>query len=518
MNQSPDAMDELREACLARLYTYARTVEPHREYGDCHKELFDWMQFQEADGIENILALLPRDHQKSHIAAVWVSWKLTINPAETVIYLSATTELASRQLDDIKQIFLGLPHRTLWPDMINDNENQRAMWNNEGIKLDHPAREREGVRDPSISIAGMTTNTTGWHCTILVKDDVVIPENAYTEEGRRKVEAKCSQLSSVLTTGGIECVVGTRYHPKDHYHTIKEMQEEVFDENDELIDMANVYSIFERQVEVDGVFLWPRKARPSDGKMFGFDMRQLARKKAKYTDRRQFFAQYYNNPNDREMDKINDDMFQYYDQRHLEWDGMRWWIGDEPMNVLAGMDFAFSKAATADSTTIGVIGITPSNERYILDLKRFKTDKYKNYYEAFEALALKWHFRWGLLEVTAAQVVIANYIRDKLVENNIKVKIDEHRPSRHMGKKEERMDAALYPAYEDRIVYHYRSGLTNMLEEELRLENPPHDDLKDIVAAIFSWDKFKAPRKESKDDMPKVLRPQKKQSRFGGRR
>jgi phage terminase large subunit-like protein len=445
---------------------------------------------------------------------------ITLDPAETVIYLSATSELAQRQLDDIKQILEGRPHRTLWPEMIHPVETKRSMWNNDGIKLDHPKRKEEGVRDPTISIAGMTTNTTGWHCTILVKDDVVIPENAYTEEGRRKVEAKCSQLSSVLTTGGIEFCVGTRYHPKDHYNTIKNMVEEVFDmETLEVIDKRQVYAVHERQVEYEGVFLWPRKARSSDGKFFGFDMQQLARKKAKYTDRRQFFAQYYNNPNDRELDKITDGMFSYYDQRNLKMgDDGTWYIGNEPLNVVYAMDFAFSKSQEADYTTAVALGISPEKEYYILELRRFKTDKYQNYFDCLDEMHRKWGFRWAKLEVTQAQVVIANYIREKLVEAHIKCKIEDFRPSMASGRKEERIDAALYPLYEDGKIYHYRSGITNMLEEELRMENPPHDDLKDVVAAAVDWNRAKPPRRRDnfEDINMRPVRPIKR-SRFGGR-
>ena len=32
-------------------------------------------------------------------------------------------------------------------------------------------------------------------------------------------------------------------------------------------------------------------------------------------------------------------------------------------------------------------------------------------------------------------------------------------------------------------MYHYRGGICTDLEEELKLTNPPHDDLKDAVTA-----------------------------------
>ena len=63
----------------------------------------------------------------------------------------------------------------------------------------------------------------------------------------------------------------------------------------------DIYEIFERVVEDQGdgagEFLWP-KMRRNDGKWFGFDRAILAKKRGQYLDKTQFYAQYYNNPND----------------------------------------------------------------------------------------------------------------------------------------------------------------------------------------------------------------------------
>ena len=63
--------------------------------------------------------------------------------------------------------------------------------------MDHPLRKTEGVRDPSIFTAGLTTSITGLHCDVAVMDDVVVYENAYTQEGRNKVKSQYSLLSSI---------------------------------------------------------------------------------------------------------------------------------------------------------------------------------------------------------------------------------------------------------------------------------------------------------------------------------
>ena len=73
-------------------------------------------------------------------------------------------------------------------------------------------------------------------------------------------------------------------------------------------------------VEVDGEFLWPRQQR-KDGKFFGFTPQVLAKKKAVYEASgaiTQFFAQYYNDPNDKSTAPIARDLFKYFKKEELD--------------------------------------------------------------------------------------------------------------------------------------------------------------------------------------------------------
>jgi hypothetical protein len=185
--------------------------------------------------------------------------------------------------------------------MVHPDEGKREKWTNSEISVDHPKRKEEGVRDPTVFTGGLTTSLTGMHCDVAVLDDVVIYENAYTEEGRGRVKSQYSLLSSIEGADAEEWVAGTRYHPKDLYGDLIGMEEEVYDKDGEVIDEVPIYEVFERQVEDTGdgtgEFLWPRQQR-SDGKWFGFDRAVLAKKRGQYLDRTQFRAQYYNDPND----------------------------------------------------------------------------------------------------------------------------------------------------------------------------------------------------------------------------
>jgi hypothetical protein len=503
-------IQEIRELAESSLWAYARLVNPQREYGEIHKKVFDWLQHTDAP---NLLLLLPRSHMKSHCMAVWVSWMITKEPATTILYLSATTTLAEAQLLEIKGILTSETYTRYWPEMIHPEEGKREKWSTGAIAVDHPKRKEENVRDFTLFAAGLSTNTTGLHCEILVCDDVVVPDNAYTEEGRRKTAAACSQMASILNAGGIIRACGTRYHPADQYSIWKEQTMPIFDEAGEIVGDEHLWNILEEVVEKDGIFLWPRTAR-ADGKMFGFDRKELARISALYTDRTQFYAQYYNDPNDPESRRLDYSRFQYYDRKFLEYKSGKWYFQDNRLNVYAAIDFAFSLKAKADSTAIVVVGVDAEYNYYVLDIARFKSDKINDYYREIEELYQKWAFPTLRAEVNVAQAVIARDLKERFKAAGSRLRIDEHRPNRGDGKKEERIAAVLEPRYENQQVWHYKGGYTPMLEEELILARPAHDDIKDCLAACVET--AKAPKAYSKEAMTTGNKKHLFHSRFGG--
>ncbi len=129
-----------------------------------------------------------------------------------------------------------------------------------------------------------------------------------------------------------------------------------------------------------------------------------------------------------------------------------------------------------------VIGIDSQGYIYVLDIDRFKTNKIKTYYEHALRMQEKWGFRKLRAEVTAAQVVIVNDIKDEFRREGRSIVIDDYRPIKN---KEERIAAILEPRYENKDILHFKGGYTNMLEEEIVLARPAHDDLKDALASAI---------------------------------
>ena len=394
---------------------FIKLVAPYLLMGAIHVELAQWLTRQ--GGKDNKLVLLPRGHMKSKIAAYLAAWWITKNPAETILYVSATSPLAEKQLYQIKQVIDSPVYRRYWPDMIHPEEGKREKWAVEEICVDHPIRKLEGIRDPTVKATGLTGSTTGFHASKVILDDLVVPTNAYTDEGRDKVAALYSQLASIENPGAEEAVFGTRYDPRDLYNTLLLMKESVFDDEGEVIDESLVYDVFQRVVETDGEFLWPRQQR-QDGTLFGFDAKILARIKAKYVDSTQYYSQYYNNPNSSDNAPIDSSKFQYYERNLLKQNEGSWFIKERKLNIYAAIDFAFSLSKKADYTALVVIGVDGGGNYYVLEIDRFKTDRIVEYYSHIVKQQQKWGFRKIRAEVTVAQRSIVNELKESYIKPN----------------------------------------------------------------------------------------------------
>lgn len=507
MRLKKEDIELIRAEAERDLLAFIRLVAPHRVLGDVHVELIRWWEREDAK--DNQLVLLPRDHQKSAMIAYRVAWWITKHPETTILYISATATLAEKQLKMIKDILTSDTYRFYWPEMVNEQENRRERWTNEEIAVDHPKRKAEGVRDATVMAKGLTATLTGLHCNVAVLDDLVVPDNAYTESGRAGVQSLYSQLASIQTTDAKEWVVGTRYHPADLYKDLLDMVEIYYDaDKDDDVEVP-VYESFERKVETNGEFLWPKQRR-TDGKAFGFDDRVLARKKAKYIDVTQFFAQYYNNPNAVEVQHIDRSRFLYYNRENVTNISGVWYVGENMVHVYAGIDFAYSLSSTADYTTIVVVGVDEHNNIYVLDIDRFKTNKISVMYDKCSDIYRKWKFKKLRMEVVAGQSLIEEQFKEYMRSQRVIFSIDPYHPPKSM-KKEERIAMILEPRYTNGMMWHYKGGNCQVLEEELLLNNPEHDDVKDALASVVEIAKPPMSRRGYKKESNVIY-----SNRFGG--
>lgn len=515
----PPVAKEVRQRCRDDLFYFANLMNKGYMYGSIHKTIFKWMEDYTLFGngavlTSNKLIMLPRAHLKSHMVATWVAWIILRHPEVTILYISATAELAITQLYSIKNIIGGTTFQRYFPEYVNPQEGKREKWSSMKIIIDHHYRQSEGIRDSTVATAGLTTNTTGWHADIVVSDDLVVPENAYTEDGRESVSKKASQFTSIRNAGGFTMACGTRYHPSDIYAIWKTQMFDDYNDEGELIGRESVWDIQEFVVENNGIFIWPRAVRP-DGKAFGFNWKVLARIKAEYDDIVQYYAQYYNNPNDPSSDRISRDKFQYANRRLLKKEGSNWFYNGRRLNVYAAVDFAFSLNKNSDWSAVVVVGVDSEDNYYVLDIDRFKTNKIIDYFRHISSLHAQWRFKKLRAECTMAQEVIVEGLKDFVRKEGSTLSIESYRPNRAEGSKEERIAAAVEHRYDNLQMWHFEGGFTPILEQELVQARPAHDDCKDALACAVAI--AVKPARSAKDKIKDFLDGGLKvNSRFGG--
>ncbi len=521
-------LEELKSFYEADLFEFAQYINPTYMYGDCHEEIFSMLGSNKPASHE--LYLLPRDHLKSHCIACWCAWQITKEPWSTIVYLSAGESLASNQLYAIKGMFQSDQYRLLWPEMFNEVEGKRDKWAAFAINTDHPSRKERGVRDNTLIVRTIKSNSAGLHCSHLVLDDIVVPRNAYTTGGRNDVKAAVSQFASIKSTGALTKAVGTVYHEDDIYSYFQNAMVPTFDKDFITTGEKHLWKVTKWEVEdskdMDGSgnFLWPSIFSPSLKKSFGFNPKILGVKKAEYMslgETRQFNAQYYHTTNSAEFDKIGAESFQYYNKKFLKQVNGKWYFKDNLLNIFIGMDCAFTDARAkggdrADYTAIVAIGVDKEGYIYLLDLDRFKTDDWNVYYEKLIAMALYWNVRKARIETNSGGKFIKREIENRVRMNGQILVIDGKAATKHSGTKAERHSAIVEPRYKAGTILHYKGGLVKVLEDEIRLDKPANDDLEDALCSAIEISS-KPGRRGSVQQSTSVVQTI-SSSRFGGRR
>ena len=502
-------VDGIRESCENSLYYYAQMMFPDRYFGEVHEEMFFYFQkslekgIQEGEG-DNAASLIPRDHQKSFCIAVAASWVITKFPWFTLTYVSSNPTLAERQLTVIKNIFKSDAHRELWPDMLNYEINPRTKeyehkplggWTKSEISVDHPDRPK-GEKDPTVAATSAKSTNTGAHYKMIIFDDLVTNENYRSSAEREEIREVYQSYASIATTGSIKWMVGTRYGDNDLYSDLKLKEFETFDDIGDVVETRPLWTWFERTIEDSknkdgsGNYIWPRQKMP-DGNWYGFNRTELSKKRSEAFNLELYYCQYYNDPNAASEAKITPDCFMYLQPNMLENKQGKWHYGNKELKLSCGMDLAFSEGSgnrktKRDYSSIAVTAWDNEGYLYILELQRFQTAKAEVYYQKLIELHEYWDFREATVETNAGGIVVANFIQDEIRRAGHTLVIKHQHKSSASGNKEERNSQLFEPLYRNKSVYHTKGGYTKLLEEELRLTRPPHDDLKDSIWIAIS--------------------------------
>jgi len=517
----------IKEECEKSLWAYAQWTCPDRYFGDVHRDLFDYFQYGES---RCKLALIPRDHQKSFCAAVYVTWLITIKPWIRINYVSYSESLVEAQMNSIEAILYSDQHRELWPDLLNFELDKRKNswvhkktgdWSKKVFEVDHAERKKRMVRDPTVRATTVKSGNTGMHSDVTVFDDLVTDENWDTQAGKDDVLKCYKSFAKINSSGGTFIAVGTKYSEDDLYTSMLNIEYTVKGKT------YKRWGCFERVVEDsyrrtgDGHYLWPKQKMPN-GEWYGFDEEELAIKKADALidgDLGLYYGQYYNDPSDESTHVIKQSDFVYLDPKHLEQRGRDWYYEDKKLKLYAAADLAWTDSSSLnakrrDYTSVALVGIDDDGYIYVLALERFQTDKPEVYYQKIVDMYDYWKFKKITIETNSAGKFVKNAIESMIRVNGGSLEIEGKTHTSHAGKKEERIAQALHSRYRNKSIYHTKGGYTKLLEEELKLAKPPHDDLKDALAIAVAECVAPLKRRErvAKNNIIQAT------SRFGGSR
>jgi len=470
---------ELRHKAYNDIITFVKLIAPWFMLSAHHEEMLLFLADQEHT---HKLLLIPRGHSKSLCMGFYVAWRIVRDPRITILYASSTATLAEQQLAFIKNLLTSNICFKFFPSLITKEENKRARWTQQQIKVDHVLRNIFGVRDDTITVAGVGKGITGLHFDLLILDDITAPNtdaDPWSATGREKVRRWVSQAASILNAGGEVAVIGTRYHPDDIYQTLIDMKEYITDDNGNVLDEKDVYKVLQREVECDGNFLFPRRQH-IDGKYYGFDWKILKKIEAQYVDKAQFLSQYYNKTSVPELSPIKQEYFQYYNRNNLNYTIDCWRLGSTRLTVYAAIDLASTVSKKSDYTSLVVVGLDNNGFRYILDIYRIQTNTISQIADLIYNAYMKWKFIKLRAETNAFQGMVIKQIQEILRKRNCIFSWDE----KHQHKEKRlRILSTLEPLYAQKIIFHYKGGNCILLENELLDDRPRHDDISDALAS-----------------------------------
>lgn len=205
------------------------------------------------------LILWPRGSFKSSVSTqafpIWLLWH---NPNLRILIDSETMHNAKTYLAGIRSV-------------LQNNKMVRAVCTNErGEYMLEPAyktangftddsvilatRTNANLKEPTIFCSGVDNARTGMHVDVILMDDLVSERNVTTSAQIEKTYDHYRMSRSLLDPGGLQIIIGTRYHMSDMYGQLMALHAE--DDPDDLNSMSITVK---PAISQDGVLLFPNR-------------------------------------------------------------------------------------------------------------------------------------------------------------------------------------------------------------------------------------------------------------------
>jgi hypothetical protein len=161
-------------------------------------EIADWLQY----GPRKRIVMAFRGVGKSWITAAFVLWLLMKNPQEKVMVVSASEYKATEFSTFTKQLIETIPLLGWLKARTKDGQRDSVLAFDVG-----PSRPAQA---PSVRAVGVTGQMTGGRATVVVFDDIEVPNNSDTEGKREKLDNRAREMGgAILVPNGHSVGLGT---------------------------------------------------------------------------------------------------------------------------------------------------------------------------------------------------------------------------------------------------------------------------------------------------------------------
>lgn len=319
-------------------------------------------------------------------------------------------------------------------------------------------RTNPNLKEPSIFCSGVDNARTGMHVDVIIMDDLVSERNVTTLLQIEKTYDHYRMSRSLLDPGGLQIVIGTRYHMGDMYGQLIDLHR-----RDDSDDVNSMSILVRPAVSLSGELYFPTRLTQK----FLDDQRKA---QGSYI----FSCQYQLDPID-ELDAVfRKSDLQLYDVIP----------NDRIISKFMAVDFTLSAEQKADFFVCMCAGITRENHIYVIEYVHEKMTtraQLREIVEMWKRMIFDNKVRGVGIEVYAAQKALKFALQDEMKRQAAHFKIV---PLTHgRSSKEDHIMTKLQPFVERQEIF-IRPHMVDLLSEFEEYPRVAHDDLLDTLAYI----------------------------------
>jgi phage terminase large subunit-like protein len=231
-----------------RIYLEQWNATTHQNFTTplIHQEMAKWLMESSSHGKRLLRMMAFRGAGKSTIIALYLAWRLSVNPDLRVLLLAADLSLAIKMARNVRRIIEKHP---LSYAVNPTNKNKKIdQWAVDRFTV---CRNRSS-RDPSILAAGILSNITGCRADLIVYDDVEVPNTCNTSLKREDLRNRLRESNFILVPGGTQLYIGT---PHSYFSIYADKARHEIGEQEPFLDGYHTLKI--PVVDKDGRSNWP---------------------------------------------------------------------------------------------------------------------------------------------------------------------------------------------------------------------------------------------------------------------